>query len=228
MHLSAMNKEDHRRRTHRLGADLVGFAAADRFAGAPTGNRPADVLPSCRTVIVMACEFPAESLSQDYIGYTRTRNAMAEKMNRMGEEVARMLQAEGHEAKPIISIAASIVDGRYRGPISLKHAAELAGLGRIGKNTLLINDRFGNMIWLGATLTDLSLESDPPAAYTTCPEGCTVCMDACPVAALGQPAMEQMSCFRHAFRITDGNLEIHCRECRQRCPLHRGLAHRAS
>jgi epoxyqueuosine reductase len=50
-----------------------------------------------------------------------------------------------------------------RGILSLRHAGHLAGLGILGKNTLLINQKFGNMIQLGALLLSEELEGDPIA-----------------------------------------------------------------
>ncbi len=38
----------------QLGADLVGVAGVDRFAGAPDGHRPDELLPGAKSVIVMA------------------------------------------------------------------------------------------------------------------------------------------------------------------------------
>jgi len=52
----------------------------------------------------------------------------------------------------------------------LKHAAVRAGLGRMGKNTLLVNDRLGNMLWLGAILIDQELAEDALANYDACIE----------------------------------------------------------
>lgn len=45
-----------------LGADLCGIASIDRFADAPEGYHPLDVLPSCRSVISFGCRFPVGTL----------------------------------------------------------------------------------------------------------------------------------------------------------------------
>ena len=50
--------------------------------------------------------------------------------------------------------------GRWRSIISLKHAAQAAGLGTIGRHSLLITPEFGSMVWLGAVLCDQELEQD--------------------------------------------------------------------
>lgn len=223
MTIRQLDHADIKAMCRRLGADLTGIASSNHFTDAPQGYHPMDVLSTCRSVVVMACIFPEDSLSLDAVAYTHTRNAMVEKMDKLTGSVAGSISALGFRAYPIKSIAAALDHDRYRGPISLKHAAVLAGLGKIGKNTLLVNETFGNMIWLGAVVTDLPLESDHPAPYEVCPDTCQHCVEECPVSALGNDAMKQMTCFRHAFRVMEGQLEIHCWKCRQICPHHQGI-----
>ena len=127
-----------------FGADLAGIASADRFTEAPEGARPSDVLSSAASVIVLCCGFPLEAAEDNPEGYTAVRNMMVAKMNGIAQKLAKAVQKEGYKAETVPSVAASLTNGRYRGPISLKHAAVFAGLGRIGKNTLLVNERLGN------------------------------------------------------------------------------------
>jgi epoxyqueuosine reductase len=68
------------------------------------------------------------------------------------------------------------------GPILEKDYAAAAGLGWIGKNTLLLNKKFGSFLFLGELITDTELEYDEPADNLC--KTCTACMDACPVGAL--------------------------------------------
>lgn len=49
---------------------------------------------------------------------------------------------------------------RYRSIVSQKHIAQAAGLGKIGRTSLLITPEFGSMIWLGAVLCEEELEPD--------------------------------------------------------------------
>ena len=48
-----------------LGADLCGVASVDRFVAAPKGHHPQDIFPGCRSVIVLACEFPRDALGAE-------------------------------------------------------------------------------------------------------------------------------------------------------------------
>ena len=58
-----ITKKEIKERLYELGADLCGIAGVDRFGEAPEGYHPLDVLPSCQSVIVFACRFPAGTLA---------------------------------------------------------------------------------------------------------------------------------------------------------------------
>lgn len=68
------------------------------------------------------------------------------------------------------------------GPILEKSYAAAAGLGWIGKNTLLLNRHWGSFLFLGEILTDAELAPDQ-AGDSLC-RTCTACLDACPTGAL--------------------------------------------
>jgi epoxyqueuosine reductase len=211
-----------------LGADLCGIAPVDRFGNAPKGFGPTDVLPGCRSVIVVALRFAIGTLeARSTIPYTVVRNDLSKEIDRLTVRLSLMLEPYGAAAVPVGSIGPDEYDAetnKFRGIISLKHAAELAGLGKIGKNTLLINDRYGNMIWLGAVLTTAALEADPLAEYEGCVDGYSLCLDSCPVDALDGVSMDQRRCWEHAFGAHNGGeWRIKCYTCRKICPHCKGI-----
>jgi epoxyqueuosine reductase QueG len=111
-----------------------------------------------------------------------------------------------------------------RAILSLRHAAMLAGLGRLGRNNLLINKDFGNMIQIGALLTDEKIEPDPLADYEACPSGCRICLKNCPQQALTGETVIQKACRPvSTFRTEKGYVIKKCFECRKKCPRTLGI-----
>jgi len=71
------------------------------------------------------------------------------------------------------------------GPLIEKELAQRAGLGWIGKNTLLITEEFGSWVFLGEILVDIELKPDDPAE-NRCGD-CDLCISSCPNKALVEP-----------------------------------------
>ena len=207
------------------GANVVGIAASKDFDFAPDGFKPTDVLPECLSVIVLGATFPREVLN-DIVEYSASRNTMLTGMTNMAKVVAKKVKANGYKTKVISAAGGKWVDGDGRkeqfGYISLKHAAEIAGLGVIGKNYLLTNSQFGNLLWFSAVITDAELVSDKKTKFTMCKK-CNKCVEACPAGALDDLALFGKKGCSKFFTIEDKKLKIKCFLCRTVCPYCFGI-----
>ena len=207
------------------GASVAGIAAAEAFTSAPEGFKPEDAFPGCRSVIVLGAPMPKEAIQgEDTTGFIDIRNEVNAKLSETAKAIVKLLKAEKHKAKAISGMSGKYVDGFTHGPISLKHAAELAGLGVIGRNYLLINREYGTLLWLNAVLTDAELTPDERLQFSVC-ENCNICAEACPVGALDMPgAVNKKGCSGHMFKMIDKKWEIVCFQCRKRCPYWEGCS----
>jgi len=217
-------------KARRQGADICGIASVDRFADAPKGFHPCDIYRGCKSVVVLASHFPLSVLqAETNIPYTFVRNKMVEKLDQISYRLSSDLETDGIMSIPIPSsepYAYWDAERRNgRGILSLKHAGSLAGVGVLGRNTLLINDTYGNMIWLGAILMSAELEPDPIASYEGCISGCALCMDSCPQHALDGTTIDQRLCRERSISCTDGGgWVLSCNICRSVCPNHAGIS----
>lgn len=216
-----------------LGADLCGLAHIQAFREAPAGFHPSDILGSCRSVLVLAKRLPRGAAGVDpRIVYNRANELCLLEVDRIAFLMAAELDKWGVTAVSLPS------DGPYdhwepevlrgRGVLSLRHAAVLAGLGRLGRNTLVINEKLGNMMAIGAVLTDLELKTDPPAAQLYRPK-CRRCQEVCPALALGEKdapqTVDQSRCRPQAYGTNPrGFGVVNCNDCRVSCPLAFGLS----
>lgn len=210
-----------------LGADLCGIASVERFSEAPQGFRPTDIYPQCKSVIVLAKRLPPALLdAASMIPYSHANECQPHQLDYIAIELCNRLADKDVNAVQVPS------DSPYeyweaerkhgRGLLSLKHAAVLAGLGELGKNTLLITEKYGNMVTLGAVLADVELKPDPLLEKRLCIPGCRKCLDSCPVGALDGTAAEQKKCRENAYTQNSRGFSItRCAICRRVCPSRR-------
>ena len=207
------------------GADVVGIAAANNFGDAPEGFKPIDVMPECRSVIVLGAASPPETLN-NIAAYTASRNAMLATMTEMSKDVAKQLKKYGCKTKAISASGGKWVEGDGRkeqfGFISLKHAAAFAGLGIIGKNYLLTNPQYGNLLWFSAVLIDADIAPDKKTGFSIC-DNCNKCVESCPAGALDDiDLFDKKGCSKF-FVIEEKQFKIKCFLCRTVCPNRFGI-----
>jgi len=212
----------------KCGVDLCGIAPVERFREAPEGFRPTDIYPLAKAVLVIAKRVPqAALLSGSPVPYKFTSDVVLDEVFRITCNLSLRLQDLGVAAVPIPSEPYEYWDVEKkegRGILSLKHAAHLAGLGVLGKNTLLTNNKLGNRITLGALLLNVSLKGDPIATYSICKEDCNACITSCPVKALDGKSVVQKLCREKSQLTTPKGYSLYvCNTCRTVCPCGEGL-----
>jgi epoxyqueuosine reductase QueG len=87
----------------------------------------------------------------------------------------------------------------FVGAVSLRHVAEAAGLGVLGRNNLLLAPDLGPRLRLGAVVTTAPLDPDKPLGVDLC-GNCEACIAVCPADALSEPGRTHTGrCVRQIF-----------------------------
>jgi len=112
------------------------------------------------------------------------------------------------------------------GPLSDRALAKNAGLGWIGKNSMLINEEIGSYTFIGTLLTSLENDITPAVVADRCGT-CTRCLDACPTnAILPNRTVASERCISYATIEHRGELPdiplagnaFGCDICQEVCP----------
>ncbi|MDB6093847.1 MAG: hypothetical protein JWM32_1409 [Verrucomicrobia bacterium] len=249
--------EELRRRLSALGFDDVRFAAAaplEREGLRPwlaagmqgemqwmerTADKrldPQQVLAEVRSVIMLGVSYWPGKLPQG--GATWARYALNEDYH---DTIKPALVAAGKAIEEIYG--AKPEDYRYyvdTGPVLERSWAARAGLGFVGKNSMLISRRHGNWLFLASILTRVVLEPDEPIRKKTSDASigllcgkCTRCLDACPTDAFPSPGVvdarrcisyqtiENKGIIPRELRAAIGARIYGCDVCLEVCPWNR-------
>lgn len=127
--------------------------------------------------------------------------------------------------------------GRYRAftdsaPILEKPLAAKAGIGWVGKNTLILNESAGSWFFLGEIFTDIPLPINTEVPEDKC-GGCKACINVCPTGAIVGPrqldarrcisylTIENKGAIDEELREFIGNRIFGCDDCQLVCPWNR-------
>jgi epoxyqueuosine reductase len=213
----------------KLDVDMVGVARLDTLKDKKLKEAALMLLPSAKSIVVMGVEIYPEFLdltsSERVMGainfndlYRRHTDSLGGRLTGASYDVAAASHQAGLKALPLAGQGPA-VDGRFLAAvISYKHAAEAAGLGNIGMNSLLMTEKYGPRVQLTVCLTEAALESTEGAAQKNC-RYCNICVGKCPAKALGRPkpgesyAINKFAC-RTYVEASGG-----CSECMRVCPV---------
>lgn len=238
-------------RASELGFDLCGVSRAEApqrgahfrswlaegMAGTMTYlNRTAErrldpqkVLPGVRSIISVGQSY-FTGLLPDEVRQDPSRGIIAsyawgqDYHDLMGHALAEL-------AEFVQSLARDVQTKSYvdTGPVLEREVAERAGLGFIGKNTLLIHPRMGSQLFLGEILTTLELVPTSAPRMPSC-GSCTRCLESCPTYAFPTAyVLDSRKCISYLtieyrgsipieLRSRIGNHVFGCDDCQTCCP----------
>lgn len=196
-------------------------------------TRPADLVPGTRSIISLRMNYlPADTQMAQ-----RLANPEAAYVSRyaLGRDYHKMIRKRLQRLAQ--RIAEAIGPYGYRvftdsAPVMEKALARNAGLGWIGKNTLVLNRQAGSWFFLGEILTDLPLPTQTEQPKNHC-GSCTACLDVCPTQAFAAPYVLNASrCISYLtieykgsipieLRSLIGNRVFGCDDCQLVCPWNR-------
>jgi epoxyqueuosine reductase len=212
-----------------------GYAGVMRYLHRQARRRkdPRLIVPKARAVVVVLDNYyngdvdpgPAPRVAryargEDYHRVTRARL----------ERLADFLRSSG------AAVAQTFADS---GPVPERALALRAGLGWIGKNTMLIRPGAGSFFFIGTVFTDLLLDQDSPITTDHC-GSCTRCLDACPTDALVEPRLlDATRCISYLTIEQKGPIPdpiaerldgwvFGCDICNQVCPWNQRFAEASS
>ncbi|MCR4415427.1 MAG: tRNA epoxyqueuosine(34) reductase QueG [Thermoguttaceae bacterium] len=198
-------------------------------ARADAYQHPRHVLEGVRSVFVLGKVYRTAEPNERRIGEGRvSRYAWGADYHDLIRDRLRDLAALHQRLAPGAAVR-GVVD---TAPLLEREFAQLAGLGWIGKNTLLLNPRHGSWLFLAALLTSEVLEYDRPFGSDHCGT-CRACLDACPTGALFEPyrldarrcisylTIEFRSHVPRRLRPEVGAWVFGCDLCQEVCPWNR-------
>ncbi len=190
---------------------------------------PLEILPECKSILMLATPYSPPLHQGEGLGVRVATYAQ-------GEDYHDVLPARMKELVHFIEEqVGGPVKNRYytdTGPILERDLAQRAGIGWIGKNTLLINPQQGSYFFISEILLDLALEPDAPFITDHCGT-CTRCIQACPTdCILPNRTLDAQRCISYLtielkadipieLRDKIGTWAFGCDICQQVCPWNR-------
>ena len=176
------------------GFDVYCSVGIEDLPGVDRSSVP-QFFPAARSVIVFGKEVPVPVYRMPPGEKTREMLRIAESLDSSAVRLTGLLDAEQIPARPVpLYLPVRLDDGKVQGVVRLKQIAAAGGLGEIGKNTLLLNRRFGPRLLLGGVVTAEPASVSGTAAAAPLCTGCGACIRACPNGAIGPEGVDAFRC----------------------------------
>ncbi|MFO7903459.1 MAG: tRNA epoxyqueuosine(34) reductase QueG [Planctomycetota bacterium] len=196
-------------------------------------EHPRHILSGARGLLMLGKPYSSAMASDEKAGHGRIARYAAGPVD-YHDDIRKRLKTLGRFAKelqPGVRVR-GVVD---TAPLLERDFAQLAGLGWIGKNTMLLNRRLGSYFFLAALVLDreLAYDSAPQSGYCG---RCSACLDACPTNAFPRPyVLDATRCISYLtiewqgpipreLRPAIGNRLFGCDVCQEVCPWNRRAA----
>jgi epoxyqueuosine reductase len=210
-----------------------GFAGEMTYLSDPRRSDPASVLPGVRSVIVCALNYNSDypRSIQPHSGCDDEAPALPRRGSRDAPRGWISRYAWGDDYHDVLREKLEALLGELRqhcgdtfdsrvyadtGPVQERVLAKYAGLGWLGKNTLLLNQKIGSYFFLGVILTTLEIPPSLGAHRAPSPDlcgSCRRCIVACPTDALLEPyVMDARRCISYLTIELRGSIPENLRE----------------
>ena len=210
----------------------AGMAYLARPEALTSRSTPEQLLPGCRSILCVGLPYPPplpppaaepEKVRGRIAAYATLPDYHAILASKLEALAARLPSLTGRNVHWRTCVDTA--------PILEKDFAFLAGLGWIGRNSLLLTPKFGSYVFLGELLTDLEMEPDEPLQGDPCAQ-CYQCVQACPTRALlPERSVDARRCLSYwtiehrgpipePLRPLLGERIFGCDSCQMACPLN--------
>jgi epoxyqueuosine reductase len=160
-----------------------------------------EFFPAAQSVIVFGKEVTVSVYRMQAKEKTRGMLEVAEVLDNTAIKLAALLEKNQVPAKPVpLYLPVRVTDGKVQGLVRLKPVAAAAGLGSLGKNTVLFNPRFGPRLLLSGVVTSRHVQRSRKTEniegkneVLAC-TGCGRCIRICPEGALGSADVDAFRC----------------------------------
>ncbi len=199
--------------------DFFGIGSVDRWAYAPVGRRPNDLLPEAKSVAVMGIKIPKAAIESNHRAYEDGLkhgifsymvfgyNKLNEVMDKTAMKVANHLEKKAGSKALLIPASAPRDEYLMMGMMSNRHSAVCAGLAEFGWNGLALTPEAGPRVRWVQVVTSCELEPDP--LYNgprLCHRNkCRVCIDVCPVKAFSEKEAHELVISGRTYRYSKLN-----------------------
>jgi len=195
---------------------------------------PVSLLPGCRSILCVGLPYPAPTQAAHCASSGRGTIAAYALLPDYHTVMSAKLKQLGARLSELAGRALSFRACVDSAPILEKDFARQAGLGWIGRNSLLNAPGSGSYLFLGELLTDQELAPDAALPGDPC-QNCRLCVDACPThALLPNRSVDACRCLSYhtienrgrippELRPMMGERVFGCDTCQIICPLNQSL-----